>query len=85
VATDIQVRGVSEELAAAAKAEAQATNRSLSAYVRDLIRVDLALSEARRRNQQVLAELAADPDRPRLSRDSVATALAEARRDLDPT
>lgn len=81
MATDIQVRGVDEELAAAAKAQAMATNRSFSAYVRDLIRVDLA--EARRRNQRVLEELAADPDRPRLSRDSTAAALTEARRDLD--
>jgi hypothetical protein len=83
MATDIQVRGVNEELAAAAKAQAMATNRSLSAYVRDLIRVDLARSEAQRRNQRVLEELAADPDRPRVSRDSAAAALTEALRDLD--
>jgi hypothetical protein len=83
MATDIQVRAVDDALAEAAKARARSTDRSLSAYVRDLIRDDLTRAEAHRRNREVLAEIAADPNRPRLSREQVDAALADARRDLD--
>lgn len=81
--TEIQVRAVDEELAAAAKARAKATHRSVSAYIRDLIREDLARAAAQRQNRAVLDELATDHDRPRLTREQVDAALAEARHDLN--
>lgn len=83
MATDIQVRAVDDELAAAAKARARATDRSLSAYIRDLIREDVARAAAQRQNRAVLDELATDPDRPRLTREQVDAAVAEARRDIN--
>jgi hypothetical protein len=76
--TSIQVRGVVERLAAAAKARADATHRSLSAYIRDLIERDLAESDSRLAMRRLLPEIADDP-RPRVSRETTAAALAQVR------
>lgn len=79
--TNIQVRGVDESLAAAAKARAHATHRSLSSYVRDLIERDLAESDARLAMRRLLREIADDRG-PRVSRDATAAALADVRREM---
>lgn len=79
--TNIQVRAVDEGLARAAKAKAEATHRSLSAYIRDLIERDLAESEERRAMRELLAEIAADPTPP-VPREVTAEALAQVRREM---
>lgn len=79
--TNIQVRAVDDGLARAAKARADATHRSLSAYIRDLIERDLAEADSRTTMQRLLQEIA-DDARPRASRAATAEALAEVRRGM---
>ncbi|MGH8827806.1 MAG: FitA-like ribbon-helix-helix domain-containing protein [Jiangellaceae bacterium] len=79
--TNIQVRGVDEKLALAARARADATHRSLSAYVRELIERDLAGSDSRLAMRRLLREIADDP-RPRVARDATPAALADVRREM---
>lgn len=82
MATNIHVRAVEDWLAEAAKARAAASNRSLSAYVRDLIVHDVDRYAARQAMNALLYEIAADTERPRVHRGSTAAALAEAKRDI---
>ena len=80
--TNIQVRAVDEQLAAAAKQRAERKGKSLSAYVRELIEHDLAADDRRRRMALLLAEIERDPDRPTIPRDQTAAALAAVRERL---
>lgn len=82
MATNIHVRAVDDRLAEAAKARAAATHRSLSSYVRDLIEQDIARHESRRAMAALLDEIAADAQRPQVSRSETAAALAAAKREI---
>lgn len=83
MATNIHVRAVDDDLAAAAKRRAAATHRSLSSYVRDLIAEDVNRHDSRARMRELLEEIA--NDNPGLDRETTAAALAEARREFDAT
>lgn len=81
MATNIQVRAVDDDLARAAKARAEATHRTLSAYIRDLIERDLAAHDAQSEMSRLLHEIRADGPR-HVSRDDTAAALAQVRSEL---
>lgn len=80
--TNIQVRAVEDELAAAAKRRADETHRSLSAYVRDLIAADVEQASADRAMQALLDEIAERPPWPRVDPAEVLAAVRQARADM---
>lgn len=82
MSTNIQIRSVDEDLAAAAKERARATNRTLSDYVKDLIARDVDAHDDATHWQQLLSEIAADPDRPAVDRRETTAALRQVRREL---
>lgn len=78
---DIQIRSVDKEMAQAAKERATATHRTLSDYVKDLIKSDLESQRTRTRMQALLAEIDAAEHKP-VDRADTAAALATARGEL---
>lgn len=80
--TNIQIRSVDDDLAAAAKAEAARRRLSLSDYLKDLIVKDLEAGAALDRRQALYAEIARTAP-THVTRDETARALEQARRDLE--
>lgn len=80
--TNIQVRAVDDELAAAAKRRAAETQQSLSSYVRELIARDVEQHGSRAALRAVLDEIRDDQERPPVTRAQVLEALEQARREM---
>ncbi|WP_109474322.1 hypothetical protein [Ornithinimicrobium cavernae] len=81
MATNLQIRSVDEEMAAAAKAEAARRRMSLSDYLKELIARDLAEHVASRHRAALYAEIAETSPR-NVRREDTAGALAEVRREM---
>lgn len=82
MSTNIQIRSVDDDLAAAAKAEAARRRMSLSDYLKELIAQDLAARSATSHRAALYAEVAraAPPD---VRHEDTAAALQQARRELN--
>lgn len=81
MSTTLQIRSVDNEFAAAAKAEAARRQMSLSDYLKELIREDLARSSAEQRRSELYDEIARTAPTG-VSRAATAAALAQAREDM---
>lgn len=81
MSTTLQIRSVDNELAAAAKAEAARRRMSLSDYLKELIRQDLARSSAEQRRRELYDEITRTAPTG-VGRAATATALAQARREM---
>lgn len=83
VGTNLQIRSVDENLAAAAKAEASRRHLSLSDYLKELIEKDVRANSAVARRERLWAEIRANPPL-HVSRKDILAARDDARRDLTP-
>lgn len=81
MSTNLQIRSVDDELAAAVKAEAARRRMSLSDYLKELIAKDLAGHSAARRRERLYAQIAQTAP-GHLSHEDTAEALAAVRRDM---
>ncbi len=81
MSTNLQIRSVDDEFAAAAKAEAARRRMSLSDYLKELIHQDLTRSSAEKRRRELYDEVARTAPTG-VSREETAAALAEARREM---
>ncbi len=81
MSTNLQIRSVDDEFAAAAKAEAALRRMSLSDYLKELIRQDLTRSSAEKRRRELYDEVVRTAPTG-VSREATAAALAEARREM---
>lgn len=81
MSTNLQIRSVDDEFAAAAKAEAALRRMSLSDYLKDLIRQDLTRSSAEKSRRQLYDEVARTAPTG-VSRAATAAALADVRREM---
>lgn len=81
MATNLQIRSVDKEMAAAAKAEAARRRMSLSDYLKSLIARDLAERSATRRRAVLYAEIAETAPRD-VRHEDTASALADVRAEM---
>lgn len=81
MSTNLQIRSVDNEFATAAKAEAARRRMSLSDYLKELIRQDLARSSAEQRRCDLYDEIARTAPTG-VDRAATAAALAQARREM---
>ncbi|MCK0112628.1 hypothetical protein MWU75_10795 [Ornithinimicrobium sp. F0845] len=81
MATNLQIRSVDAEMAAAAKAEAARRRMSLSDYLKELIASDLAAHADARRRAALYDEIARTAPRTG-TREDTAAALATVREEM---
>lgn len=81
MSTTLQIRSVDNEFAAAAKAEAARRRMSLSDYLKELIREDLARNSAEQRRAELYDEIARTAPTG-VDRAATTAALAQTREDM---